>query len=52
LADFAGLASKFDFLDEGRRSFESHLKLAEENGPALADMMWFVWYVSDDANLE
>jgi len=38
--------SKFDFLDKGRRSFESHLKLAEENGAVLADMMWFVWYVS------
>jgi hypothetical protein len=52
LADLAGLASKFDFLEEGRRSFESHLKLAEENGAVLADMMCFVWYVSDDANPE
>jgi hypothetical protein len=47
LADFARLASKYDFLEEGRRDFATHLKEVEERGGDPAEMMCFVWYVLD-----
>jgi hypothetical protein len=45
LDDFAALSSRFDFFEEGRRSFTSAFAEAEARGDDPHDAMCFVWYV-------
>lgn len=45
LVDFSHLESKYDFMEEGRRTFAKHLAEVEEQGGDAAKTMCFVWYV-------
>src|SRR4029077_14706866 len=47
LADFTLLTSEYNFLEEGRRGFSTHLQDVEERGGNPAELMCFVWYVLD-----
>jgi hypothetical protein len=43
---FDQLRREVDFLAEGRTAFVEVLNRYEEEGGALSDVIWFVWYVS------
>jgi hypothetical protein len=44
------LKSEYDFLEEGWRSFGSHLEALQGKGGDPAETMCFVWYVLDPAS--
>jgi hypothetical protein len=50
LGDFAELRSSYDFLEEGKQAFGSHLKTIEDNGIDPAETMCFVWYLLDQSS--
>ncbi|MBN8633264.1 MAG: hypothetical protein J0L76_20710 [Rhodobacterales bacterium] len=45
LSAFEDLRSHFDFVAEGRSSFEKVFKEFEATGGEPEEVMWFVWYV-------
>jgi hypothetical protein len=52
LREFAEIQEKYDFIEEGRRAFDEHLSSAERAGFSIEEMMYFVWYVSDQNSFE
>ncbi len=50
LAAFQNLRSQFDFIEEGRKAFASHLDKYEAEGGDLNQVMCFVWYLENGPN--
>jgi hypothetical protein len=47
LAEFMRLSAAYDFLQEGRKSFDGHLQKLVERGVDPRETICFVWYVLD-----